>query len=133
MQEDELIKTYLKEEADIILDLKAEERGVELVFEDIVKKAGQIDPTLQPMIKAELQKSLKSLQNIEARLMKAEKQKEEVAINQIKGIKEKLFPNGSLQERKDNFLYAYLLLGDSFIDELVEQLNPLEQEFVVLS
>jgi uncharacterized protein YllA (UPF0747 family) len=70
---------------------------------------------------------------MEARLIKAEKQKEEVAINQIKGIKEKLFPNGSLQERKDNFLYAYLLLGDSFIDELVEQLNPFEQEFVVLS
>jgi bacillithiol biosynthesis cysteine-adding enzyme BshC len=130
---DDLVKSYLKEGAEIALDLKVEERGVELVFEDIVKKAGKIDPTLQPMIKAELQKSLKSLQNIEARLIKAEKQKEQVAINQIKGIKEKLFPNGSLQERKDNFLYAYLLLGDSFIDELVEQLNPFEQEFVVLS
>jgi bacillithiol biosynthesis cysteine-adding enzyme BshC len=130
---DDLVKSYLKEGSEIILDLKGEERAVELVFEDIVKKAGKIDLTLQPMIKAELQKSLKSLQNIEARLIKAEKQKEEVAINQIKGIKEKLFPNGSLQERKDNFLYAYLLLGDSFIDELVEQLNPFEQEFVVLS
>lgn len=133
LKEDDLIKTYLKEGAEIILDLKAEERGVELVFEDVIKKAGKIDQTLQPMIKAELQKSLKSLQNIEARLIKAEKQKEEVAINQIKGIKDKLFPNGSLQERKDNFLYAYLLIGDSFIEQLIEQLNPFEQEFLVLS
>lgn len=132
LKEDELIKTYLKEGADIILDLKAEERGVELVFEDIVKKAGKIDSTLQPMIKAELQKSLKSLQNIEARLIKAEKQKEEVAINQIKGIKEKLFPKGSLQERKDNFLYVYLLLGSAFIEELITNLNPFEQEFTVV-
>ena len=130
---DNLVKSYLKEESDITLDLKSEEKSVELVFEDIVNKAGKIDSTLQPMIKAELQKSLKSIQNIEVRLVRAEKQKEEVAINQIKGIKEKLFPNGSLQERKDNFLYAYLLLGDSFIDVLVEELNPFEQEFVVLS
>jgi uncharacterized protein YllA (UPF0747 family) len=48
-------------------------------------------------------------------------------------MKEKLFPNGSLQERKDNFLYAYLLIGDSFIEQLIEQLNPFEQEFLVLS
>lgn len=130
---DDLIKDYIKEGSDIILDLKAEERAVELVFEDVVKKAGKIDQSLQPMIKAELQKSLKSLKNIEGRLVKAEKQKEAVSINQIKGIKDKLFPSNSLQERKENFLYAYLLLGDSFIDVLVEALNPLDQEFVVLS
>jgi len=133
MPYDDLIKHYLKEGADIILDLKAEERAVELVFDDIVKKAGEIDVSLQPMIKAELQKSLKSLKNIEGRLIKAEKQKEQVAINQIKGIKDKLFPNASLQERKENFLYAYLLFGEGFIDKLIEQLNPFEQEFVVLS
>ena len=32
---------------------------------NLIKKAGKIDQTLQPMIKAELQKSLKSLQNID--------------------------------------------------------------------
>ena len=130
---DDIIKDYLKEGADIILDLKAEERAVELVFNDIVSKAGKIDASLQPMIKAELQKSLKSLKNIEGRLIKAEKQKEQVAINQIKGVKDKLFPDNSLQERKDNFLYAYLLLGDSFIDVLKDNLNPFEKDFVVLS
>lgn len=133
MPYDDLIKHYLKEGADIILDLKSEERAVELVFDDIVKKAGEIDPSLQGMIKAELQKSLKSLKNIEGRLVKAEKQKEQVAINQIKGIKDKLFPNNSLQERKENFLYAYLLFGEGFIDSLIEQLNPFEQEFAILS
>lgn len=130
---DGLINNYIKEGSDLILDLKAEERAVELVFDDIVDKAGKIDGSLQPMIKAELQKSLKSLKSIEGRLIKAEKQKEQVSINQIKGVKDKLFPNNSLQERKDNFLYATLLLGDTFVDDLIVELNPFEQEFVVLS
>jgi len=131
--EDDLIKLYLKEGSDIVLDLIEEEKLVKEVFDDIILKAAKIDVTLQPMIKAELQKSLKSLSNIESRLIKAEKQKEEIAVTQIKNIKEKLFPKGSLQERKENFLYAYLLLGDNFIDELISVLNPLEQEFVVVN
>ncbi|MCB9335549.1 MAG: bacillithiol biosynthesis cysteine-adding enzyme BshC [Flavobacteriales bacterium] len=131
--EDDLIKQYIKEGSDIILDLQEEQKCVEEVFNDIVEKAALIDQSLQPMIKAELQKSLKSIQNIENRLVKAEKRKEEVAINQIKNLKEKLFPSGSLQERKENFIYLYLVLGHNFIDQLLETLKPFEKEFTVLS
>lgn len=131
--EDELIKQYIKEGSDILLDLNKEEKIIEDVFNDIVLKAGKIDSSLQPMIKAELQKSLKAIQNIESRLIKSEKRKEEVAINQIKNIKEKLFPSSSLQERKENFIYLYLVLGKDFIDLLVLDLKPFEKEFTFLS
>ena len=131
--EDDLMKQYVKEGAAIILDLKEEEKCVEEVFIDIVDKAAQIDPSLQSMIKAELQKSLKSIQNIENRLIKAEKKKEEVAINQIKNLKEKLFPGTSLQERKENFIYLYLILGDSWVDQLIKELDPFEKEFTILT
>ncbi len=131
--EDELIKQYIKEGSDILLDLNKEEKIIEDVFNDIVLKAGKIDSSLQPMIKAELQKSLKAIQNIESRLIKSEKRKEEVAINQIKNIKEKLFPSFSLQERKENFIYLYLVLGKDFIDQLVQDLKPFEKEFTFLS
>lgn len=129
---DTIIKNYIKEGADIILDLKAEEKCIEEVFEDIVEKAGKIDVALQPMIKAELQKSLKSIKNIETRLIKAEKQKEDVAVNQIKSIHKKLFPSNSLQERQENFLYAYLLFGERFIDILLDNLNPFKTQMVIL-
>jgi bacillithiol biosynthesis cysteine-adding enzyme BshC len=129
---DSVIKTYLKDGTDIILDLKTEEKIIENLFEDIVSKAGKIDQSLQPMIKSELQKGLKSLKNIENRLIKAEKQKEEVAINQIKSIKEKLFPKNSLQERKDNFLYLHLVLGKDFVMVLLDHLDPFDKEFSIL-
>ncbi|MCB0410620.1 MAG: bacillithiol biosynthesis BshC, partial [Flavobacteriales bacterium] len=131
--EDDLIKQYIKEGSDILLDLNKEQKIIEDVFNDIVLKAGKIDLSLQPMIKAELQKSLKAIQNIESRLIKSEKRKEEVAINQIKNIKEKLFPSSSLQERKENFIYLYLVLGKDFIDQLVQDLKPFEKEFTFLS
>lgn len=129
---DDLIKNYIKKQSDVLLDLKKEENAMVGIYESIVEKAGKIDQSLQPMIKAELQKSLKSLKNIEGRLVKAEKQKEEVAINQIRSIKDKLFPNDSLQERKDNLLYLYMLMGEGFLEILFEALDPLENKFTVI-
>lgn len=128
---DKLIKSYVKAESDVNLELNKEQNELEKVFEKIVTKANEVDPSLTGMVNAELQKSIKSIKNIESRLIKAEKQKEEVSLNQIKSVKDKLFPNNSLQERKENFLYAYLLLGDSFIDLLIDNLNPFELEFSV--
>lgn len=129
---DVFINQFLKQGAEIVLDLKKEEQEVVNVFAEMIKKAEIIDATLKPMISAELQKTLKTIQNIEGRLIKAEKQKEEVTINQIKNIKEKLFPKGSLQERQDNLILLFLLLGFDAIDQLMPQLNPLEQEFKII-
>jgi bacillithiol biosynthesis cysteine-adding enzyme BshC len=130
---DTLIKEYLKKGAKIVLDLRKEEQEVVAIFEDIVNKAGTIDQSLQPFVKAELQKNIKSLKNIESRLIKAEKQKEEVAVNQIKNLKDKLFPNGSLQERHDNLTSLLLFYGEGVVDDLVDHLQPLDKEFVILT
>ncbi|MBW6483720.1 MAG: bacillithiol biosynthesis cysteine-adding enzyme BshC [Vicingaceae bacterium] len=132
LETEELIKTYLKENATVSLDLNEEEKRITTEFSNIGLKAAQIDASLEAMVKAELQKSLKSIENIATRLVKAEKQKEEVAVNQIKSIKEKLFPNGGLQERQDNLSMLLLFYGEQFIDELFTHLNPLDKEFVVL-
>jgi bacillithiol synthase len=128
-----LIKNYLKNNSDLVLELKDEEERIEVLFEAIIQKAGQVDASLQPMIKGELQKSLKALKNIEQRLMKAEKQKEEISVNQIKTLKEKLFPNNSLQERHDNFISLLLFYGEDVIEELVKNLQPLDKQFLILS
>jgi bacillithiol biosynthesis cysteine-adding enzyme BshC len=129
---DLFINQFLKEGSKIILDLKKEESEIAKVFTEMMNKAEEIDTTLKPMISAELQKILKTIQNIETRLVKAEKQKQEVTVNQIRNIKDKLFPKGSLQERHDNLSLLFLLLGVDAIDKIVGQLNPLEQEFKII-
>jgi bacillithiol biosynthesis cysteine-adding enzyme BshC len=129
--EEDLIKTFVNAENKIEFD--NETNQLTAIYTTIAEKVKLIDVSLEGTVKAELQKSLKSIDLIDKKLIRAIKNNEEVTINQLKAIKDKLFPNGSLQERKENFLYAYLLLGDNLIDQLIGVLNPLEQEFVVIN
>ena len=128
-----LIKEYLKNGSAVILELQEEEKAIEIIYNDIINKASIVDASLAPMIKSELQKSLKSIKNIENRLVKAEKKKEEVGVGQIKNLKEKLFPNHTLQERHDNLISLYILYGKGVIDELIDQLEPFNKNFTILS
>ena len=78
-------------------------------------------------------KQIKSLEKLEKKLIKLEKEKHEIAINQINKIRNKLFPNNVLQERTDNFISFYLNHGNKFIETLIEEINPLDTNFLILS
>jgi uncharacterized protein YllA (UPF0747 family) len=69
---------------------------------------------------------------LQNRLLKAEKQKQDVSLQQIEQLKLQLFPEGNLQERVDNFMNWYAKSGSEIIKALIECLCPVEQEFVVL-
>lgn len=129
---EELIKEYVTQHADINLALSQQKEQLTKLYEPIENKAVQVDKTLQAVVNAELQKAINGITNIEARLLKAEKQREEVAVNQIRGIKDKLFPNGGLQERHDNMSSLLLFYGMDFIPTLMQHLHPLDKELVVL-
>ncbi len=83
-------------------------------------------------MRADEVKSVGSLEQWEGRLLRAEKQKHEVTLNQMRALKEKLFPNNGLQERTDNILPYVLKYGDDFIQTLKEQLDPFDAGFVIL-
>lgn len=130
---EELIKEYVIQHADINLELAQQKEQLVKLYEPIENKAVQLDKTLQAVVNAELQKAINGINHIEARLLKAEKQREEVAVNQIRGIKDKLFPNGGLQERHDNMSSLLLFYGMDIIPTLMQHLHPLDKELVVLT
>ncbi|MCD8538458.1 MAG: bacillithiol biosynthesis cysteine-adding enzyme BshC [Leadbetterella sp.] len=126
-----LRKTFVERNSENSLTLKNEETAVAETFAAIVQKAREVDPTLEGAIEAEKTKILKSISNLEARIKKAEERKFETSINQLMGLKEKLFPGGNQQERKDSFLNFYL--NDSaFIDKIFEVFDPLDLRFNVV-
>ena len=127
----EIVNSYIKENSDSSIDLSAEESMLEAAFKGVADKAEKTDATLKPAVEAELKKSITSLKNLQAKMLKAEKQKQETSLNQIKKIKEKLFPEGNLQERQENFIPFYLLHGEGFFDILKKELDPLEKKFYV--
>jgi uncharacterized protein YllA (UPF0747 family) len=103
------------------------------VFAEIKKATQQIDITLTPHTEALLAKTLKSLETLEHKMLKAEKRKFEAQQRQIKKIKSILFPNGDLQERVENFMPYYAKYGDDFINMLYENSLIFQQKFNVLS
>ncbi len=130
---DILIRKYVEKQATDPLSMETEKTALSDVFDAILKKAIAVDATLEKAVLAEKTKQLQSLDALESRTMKAEKQKHETSLNQIKTVQQKLFPNGGLQERTDNILPIYLKFGDAFFDILKSELNPLEQGMIVIS
>ncbi len=127
-----LIKEFVTENASEEISLKPEETKLILTFNEIVDKAIKFDATLKSSVEAEKQKALNSLKNIESKLLKAEKQKQETSINQIKKIKAKFFPEDILQERYDNFAPFYLKSGEQFVGILKQQFNPFDFKFLII-
>jgi bacillithiol biosynthesis cysteine-adding enzyme BshC len=101
-------------------------------FDIISHDAANADTTLKPTVEAERQKFIASLKVLEDKIIRAKKKKNETEVNQIRKIKEKLFPGNSLQERIDTFIPYYLKWGESFIDSLISVLDPMDKSFSVL-
>lgn len=129
---DVLIKDFINQNADNNLSLAGEMYKISAIMEGVSKKAAAIDPTLKQAVMADGQRIIKTIQGLEGRIMKAEKQKSETSLNQIRNIKSKLFPVGKLQERYDNITSFYLKYGDAFIPTLKEHIAPLEAEFQLI-
>jgi bacillithiol biosynthesis cysteine-adding enzyme BshC len=126
-------KEYLESNISSGLKLDAESASLTTIYGNIVSKATLADPTLKAAAEGELQKTLNGLKNIEAKMMKAEKQQHETALNQIKSVKEKLYPGSVLQERFENFMPFYLKHGPLFFETLKAGLDPFESKMIVFT
>ena len=65
------------------------------------------------------------------RIVKSEEQKQSVGLNQIQNLKDKLFPQGGLQERTDNFL-NFSLNHPGFLENIKKQLDPFDLRFNII-
>ncbi len=129
---DKLIREYVEKNAAGDVSLAREVADLQALYNKLCEKASLVDPTLEKALRAEEVKAISGLQQWESRLLRAEKQKHEVTINQINGLKEKLFPGNGLQERTDNILPLLLKYGDAFLSELLAAFEPFDPGFLVL-
>ncbi|PJJ80453.1 bacillithiol biosynthesis cysteine-adding enzyme BshC [Mucilaginibacter auburnensis] len=124
---------WVQQHSENKLSLQNEWQQLQAVFEQIKANASRIDVSLVPSTEAVQIRLKKALDNLEKKLIKAEKRNYETRLGQIDAIKAELFPNGSLQERTENFGMLYVRCGQNFIDELVRLFEPLDFEFAVLT
>lgn len=131
-QTESLKKYYITQNTKEDLDITSFKLEVETTFIKLQELAKEIDPTLVGTVGAELQKSLQSMDNIQKRLVKSLKQKNETTLNQIEKIKMQLFPENTLQERIENFSAYYIKYGSAFIDDLVDIFDVYNKQFLLI-
>ncbi|WP_313805094.1 bacillithiol biosynthesis cysteine-adding enzyme BshC [Flavobacterium sp.] len=127
-----LISKKTKELSEFNLDFTEQKKFLTNQFNKLRDIASKTDASFSGAVKAQEAKQLKGLENLEKRLLKAEKKKHQEQLKRIIEIQEQLFPNQSLQERKANFSEFFLTEGESLFTTLYGSLNPLSSDFSII-
>jgi len=128
----DLLNSKVQDFSEHTLDFTEQRAFLQQQFEKLAAIAAKTDATFAGAVKAQELKQLKGLDNLEKRLLKAEKRHHADALARIAALQNEMFPNRSLQERRDNFSALYLEYDGKLIDALFAQLKPLQQEFNVV-
>lgn len=115
------------------IDLTPQKETLERQFEYLYKLAQQTDKSFTGAVKAQEVKQKKGLENLEKRLLKAQKRKLDSELQRVIDLQFELFPNQSLQERQTNFSEFYLEKGEQLIPLLIQKLKPLENNFNIIT
>jgi bacillithiol biosynthesis cysteine-adding enzyme BshC len=123
-----VINQYVRQNISPESHLNGEKAKLEEVFDTISSKASAADATLKQSVAGDKQKALAILENIESKILKAEKRKQETAVNQIRAVHASLFPGNEPQERREGFVPFF---DTNFIAEMVEQSDAFKKTFSV--
>lgn len=132
LDETALKRKFVQQSVAEPVSLDAERQGLDAVFEAVLQKAAALDKSLEGMVGAEQQKARAALAGMEKRLKKAEEQKQETGIQQLLNLKGKLFLEGGLQERTDNFL-NFQINHPGFLREIQDRFDPFAFDFQIIS
>ena len=115
------------------LDFSEQKEILRIQFKKLNKIASQTDKSFTGALKAQEVKQIKGLENLEKRLIKAEKKMHADELERIIQLQNELFPNQRLQERSANFAEFYTAYGNDFIQKLFSALKPLEPNFTIIT
>jgi len=133
LKQDQLVNKQVKELSDIDIDFSSQREYLKQQFKDLYNLAEQTDKSFFGAVAAQEKKQINGLNNLEKRLLKAQKRKLNEQISRITNLQNELFPSKSLQERNLNFSELYLEFGEQLIQQLVLSLQPLKGEFLILN
>ena len=131
--EHELMNRLVQRHSDHQLQLTNEISEAENYYNKLAGMAGKIDATLIPHVKALQEKAVSRLQQLEKKMLRAEKSKFEIQQRQLQALCTQLFPNNSLQERVENMALWYGKYGRDWLKMIYDQSQGLQQEFTILT
>lgn len=133
LTEQELMTRIVEKESRNATKLNGSLAEVEKLYDAFRQQAVKVDSTLEKHVEALRSRTLYRLQELEKKMLRAEKRKFADRQRQIRNIKSHLFPGDGLQERKENFSGFYAKWGMDFIRQLYNHSPGLEHEFTILT
>jgi uncharacterized protein YllA (UPF0747 family) len=130
--EESLMETYVRSHSTKQLTLSGQLKEMRGFYERLKDISGVVDKTLEQHVDKLSAQSLQKLEELEKKILRAEKKNHEEIRRKIHEIREALFPLDSLQERIENFIPWYAEYGRTFFNSLLLHSVSLEQEFVIL-
>lgn len=125
-------KGFVQASSSFDFSLIAAKDQVSQVFKNLADQSSALDAGLPKAFAAGEVRSLKILEQLGAKLRKAEERRLEVQLNRAQTVFEFLAPGGSPQERVVNFMQFYLA-HPSLLEELMTCFDPLDFSMQVLS
>ncbi|AWA30029.1 bacillithiol biosynthesis cysteine-adding enzyme BshC [Flavobacterium magnum] len=132
MKQDALANKKIRSLSEFPVDLSEQKKFLSDQFKKLHDMALHTDKSFTGAVKAQEIKQIKGLENLEKRLLKAQKRKHADELERITNLQNELFPLNGLQERSANFAEFYLEYGDLLIERLVDTLQPFSHHFSVL-
>jgi uncharacterized protein YllA (UPF0747 family) len=115
----EFIETHTRH----VLKFDNENRTINKSLDAILHKAQMVDPSLEKAVLAETKRFADAVARLEKKMRRAEERNQETGVRQLLAVKNDLFPNGSLQERSENFLTFYLN-DHQFLQKMLSAFDP---------
>ena len=104
-----------------------------LDFIDQIRTSVQkIDENLVSFLNSIEKKQIKDLNSLEKKIIKSQKEIHQSDIKKISAIRNKIFFNGKLMERKINFSEYYSYQGKSFIDKLYRSISQYKSDIILV-
>jgi bacillithiol synthase len=129
---DELSRRYVARNSGLEIDFSAQITHLKKQFEQLYLMAKQTDASFMGAVGAQEKKQIKGLERLQQRLMRAEKRKHAQDIQRLAKMREWLFPEGTLQERKENMSWGLTQIGPEFLALLKNHIDPSDHRFTLL-
>lgn len=114
------------------LNLDPMRAAIKEAFDKAESQLSRIDVTLERSVRSGYARTERVISNLEKKMLRAEKRKQEAMLNRLHTWHRELFPGGGLQERTVNMAAFYQPYGPAFIEMLIDTLDPFSGQFTLI-
>ena len=128
----ELVNYKIENTSSMKVNFDSLRSNLSLQFDELRKVSLETDKSFVGALNAQEKKQKKGIDDLEKKLIKAEKKNYEAEIKSIRSIHSYLNPSNISQERYLNFGNFYSYKGPSFINYIVEKISIMDDKILII-